>query len=166
MATMTLPFIPEALQVFLAAMTPVGELRLAIPLGILSHSMPWYQVFFLSLAGNMLPVPFILFALNKGTRVLKKLPIPVHRLLEWRTNHLRKTYTRRFEKFGSVFLIVLVAIPLPFTGAWTASLAAWVFQLPPRVAIPLIWLGVLIAGVIVTSVTLAGTQVSLFIKDT
>lgn len=163
---MTLLSIPEALQILLAAMTPVGELRLSIPLGILSHGMPWYQVFFLSLAGNMLPVPFILFVLTKGTQVLEKLPIPVHRLLEWRTDHLRKTYTRRFEKFGPVFLIVLVAIPLPFTGAWTGSLAAWVFHLPPRIAIPLIWLGVLIAGVIVTSLTLAGVQISLFIKDT
>ena len=166
MPIMTLSFIPEALQILLAAMTPIGELRLAIPLGILSYGMPWYQVFFLSLAGNMLPVPFILLGLNRGTQVLKKLPIPAHRLLEWRTHHLRRTYTSHFEKFGSVFLVILVAIPLPFTGAWTGALVAWIFQLPPRLAIPLIWLGVIVAGVIVTALTLAGIQVSLFIKET
>jgi uncharacterized membrane protein len=59
-----------------------------------------------------------------------------------------------------VVLVAFVAIPLPFTGAWTGSLAAWVFQVPPRSAIPLIALGVVIAGGVVTAVTLTGIGLS------
>ena len=57
-------------------------------------------------------------------------------------------------------LIILVAIPLPMTGAWTGSLAAWVFQIPPIQAIILIGLGVFIAGIIVTILTLSGIEIS------
>ena len=59
-------------------------------------------------------------------------------------------------------LVALVAIPLPGTGAWTGALAAWVFQIRPRRAIPLISLGVLIAGAIVTSITMLVTGLASF----
>ena len=157
--------IPQALQVFLWAMTPFGELRLAIPLGILSLDMPWYQVFLLSLVGNMVPVPLLLLGLERANRVLQRFPNPAGRLLEWRTRRLRQAHTGHFQRYGPLFLVTLVAIPLPFTGAWTGSLAAWVFQVPPRTAIPLIALGVLIAAVVVTSLTMAGVQISLFLKE-
>ena len=56
-------------------------------------------------------------------------------------------------------LVVLVAIPLPLTGAWTASLAAYIFGIPYKKAIPLIFLGLVIAGVIVTLVTVGVVDV-------
>ena len=62
-------------------------------------------------------------------------------------------------------MVVLVAIPLPMTGAWTGSLAAWVFHIPPRSAIPLISLGVLIAGVIVTLLVEGGIQSGLLLRE-
>ena len=39
------------------------------------------------------------------------------------------------------------------TGAWTGSIAAYLFKLPLRMAIPCIILGILIAGVVVTLVS-------------
>jgi uncharacterized membrane protein len=62
-------------------------------------------------------------------------------------------------------LIILVAIPLPMTGAWTGSLAAWIFQIPPVKAIILIGLGVFIAGVIVTILTLSGIEIASITLD-
>jgi uncharacterized membrane protein len=53
---------------------------------------------------------------------------------------------------------VLIAIPLPITGAWTGSLTSWAFGIPARKAIPLIALGVVFAGIIVTILTESGIR--------
>ena len=80
-------------------------------------------------------------------------------MLDWRTQSLLRMYDRRFAKYGATFLVVLVAIPLPITGAWTGSLAAWAFGIPARKAIPFIALGIVIAGVIVTVLTITGIKI-------
>jgi len=51
-------------------------------------------------------------------------------------------------------LITIVAIPLPFTGAYSGALAAFVFGVPARISLPAIFIGVIIAGMIVTAVSL------------
>ena len=154
----------EALEVLLAAMTPVGELRLSIPFGVYTLGMPWLPVLLLSLVGNMVPVLLLVPGLERTSRFLTSFPNPLGRLLQWRVERLRQTQAKRFAKYGPAFLVVLVALPLPFTGAWTGSLAAWVFQVPARTAIPLIAVGVLLAGVIVTLLTLAGAQAGIFLE--
>ncbi|MDP6510028.1 MAG: small multi-drug export protein [Dehalococcoidia bacterium] len=148
------------LWVLLAAMTPVGELRLAIPLGIQGLGMHWTPVLALSLIGNMVPVFVLVLGLDRVPNLLQRFPNPVRHLLDWRSRRLRLTQSERFRRYGPAVLVLFVAIPLPFTGAWTGSLAAWVFQVPPRTAIPLIALGILIAGIIVTAVTLTGASLS------
>ncbi len=148
------------LWVLLAAMTPVGELRLAIPLGIQGLDMPWASVLALSLTGNMVPVFVLVLGLERVSNLLLRSPNPVGHLLDWRSRRLRLTQSERFRRYGPVVLVLFVAIPLPLTGAWTGSLAAWVFQVPPRTAIPIIALGVLIAGIIVTAVTLTSASLN------
>jgi len=149
----------EFLEVFFAAMTPVGELRFSIPLGIYTLDMPWYQVLPISIVGNIIPVLFIIPVLHIAAALLHKYPTFLTRMLDWRTQSLLRTYNARFAKYGPAFLVVLVAIPLPITGAWTGSLASWAFGIPARKAIPLIALGVVIAGVIVTVLTEMGIKV-------
>ena len=78
---------------------------------------------------------------------------------------MTRTYHGHYQRYGALALVGLVAVPLPFTGAWTGSVVAWAFRVPPRTAIPLILLGVVIAGVAVTILTQAGIQLSLLIKD-
>jgi len=149
----------EFLEVFFAAMTPVGELRFSIPLGIYTLDMPWYQVLPISIVGNIIPVLFIIPGLHIAAALLHKYPTFLTRMLGWRTQSLLRMYDRRFAKYGATFLVVLVAIPLPITGAWTGSLAAWAFGIPARKAIPFIALGVVIAGVIVTVLTITGIKI-------
>ena len=148
----------EFLEVLFAAMTPVGELRFSIPLGIYTLDMPWYQVLPISIVGNIVPVLFIIPGLHKAAALLHKQPTFLTRVLDWRTQSLLSTYDKRFAKYGATFLVVLVAIPLPITGVWTGSLASWAFGIPARRAIPLIALGVVIAGVIVTVLTVTGIK--------
>lgn len=144
-------------------MTPLGELRLAIPVAILTDGLPWYQAFLASIVGNMVPILFLVPALERISLFLLSFPNPLGRLLEWRTQRLRLSQGRRFQRYGPLALAIFVGIPLPLTGAWTGVLVAWAFHMRPRVSIPYIALGVLIAGGIVTGLTMSGLQLSLFL---
>lgn len=155
--------LPPLLQVALAAMTPLGELRLSIPLGVYALDQPWPMVLLLSILGNMAPVVPLVLGLERAARYLTSFPNPLGRLLLWRASRLRTGYAQRFGKYGPAFLVIFVAIPLPLTGAWSGALAAWAFQVPARFAIPLIGLGVILAGVIVTALTLAGVQAGILL---
>ena len=153
----------DIFRTILAAALPVGELRLAIPLAMYVYKMQWYEAFILGVSGNMIPVLFLVGTLDRIERALERFPNPFLPVLRWRTEKLRAKQTLKFERYQWIALVILVAIPFPGTGAWTGSLAAWVFQIQPRRAIPLISIGVLIAGVIVTGITILGSEIAGFI---
>ncbi|MBI4336967.1 MAG: small multi-drug export protein [Chloroflexi bacterium] len=155
--------VSEGARTLLAAMVPVGELRLAIPLAIYGMGMPWYQALPLALVGNMVPVLVLVPGLEHISRLLLRFPNPAGRLFQWWTRRVQVTQEARFRKYGAAALVLFVAVPLPLTGAWTGSLAAWAFRVPARQAIWLIGLGVAIAGVIVTALTVAGVQAGLLL---
>ena len=141
---------------FLWSMTPIGELRVAIPLGMGRYDLPWYGVLPVSVIGNLIPGLFWLLVLPRLGNLVMGFRNPLGRLISWRSEALRRGNARRFEKYGAFGLTLLVAIPLPVTGVWTASLAAWVFEIPFWRALPAIALGAVIAGGIVTGLTSVG----------
>ena len=155
---------PQALQItdllitLVTAMTPIGELRLAIPIAILKMDMQWYFALPISIVGNMVPVLLILVTLEKVTNIFTSFNNPVGRFLLWYRHRMLSMHTNKFQKYGAAALIVLVAIPLPMTGAWTGSFAAWLFHIPIKKAFSLISIGVIVAGVIVTTLSVAGVQ--------
>ena len=155
----------DLVRTFLTAMTPLGELRLAIPLAIITWNVHWTLAFILSVTGNMVPILFIVPGMNQISRLLMSFPNPLGRLLVWRTNRLQRTHGVRFRRYGVLALIVLVAIPLPITGAWTGALASWVFHISPKTALPAIFLGIVVAGVIVTGLTVIGEGAYLLTSD-
>lgn len=146
--------ISDILKTLGLAASPISELRGAIPLAILEFDFPWYYAYIIAVIGNMLPVPFILLLLNAVTRILSRFTL-FDRFFKWLF-----TYTRRrgilIEKYERVGLVLFVAIPLPVTGAWTGSIAAVLLGMTFRRAILSIFLGVVIAGIIVTCLTLLG----------
>jgi len=142
------------LIVFCISALPIVELRLALPLAINLFGIPWYYALLLAIAGNLLPVPFILLFLNAVTRLLGRIGV-FRRMLDWLFERTRRRGSI-IEKYQRIGLMLFVAIPLPVTGAWTGSLAAVLFGLRFRHAFVSIFLGVLIAGVIVTCLSLLG----------
>lgn len=132
---------------------PVAELRGGLPLAI-SYGFSPVAAFFLAIAGNLLPVLPILLGLGWGERLLRRWALSV-RLVDWVFTRTRRK-GRLIERYGAVGLILLVAIPLPVTGAWTGAIAAFLFGIPPKRAFLLITVGVLIAGVVVLALTLSG----------
>jgi len=133
------------IMTILLAMAPISELRGAIPYG-LHQGLPWYIVFIIAIIGNLIPVIIL----------LKILPYFFKTCLisSYLWGYTRKRHNSKFTRWGEYALVVLVAIPLPFTGAWTGALTAIVFGIPFNKAIKLIFIGVLIAGIIVTLATL------------
>ena len=145
-------------------MLPIGELRAAIPLGIITHDLGWFETYWWAVLGNMVPVPFLLWGLDPGSKLVGRFPNPAHRFLVWRTKRLREGRTALFERWGALALVPFVALPLPVTGAWTGCLAAWAFGLPRGKSLAAIAVGVLTAGVIVTALVELGVN-SPFIDD-
>lgn len=132
------------------AMVPVLELRGAIPFG-LALGLPASLVYVISVIGNLIPVPAIMLFIRTLFRWLRRRPWWGEKIdkLENRA-HLKGRLVRKYRIPG---LILLVAIPLPGTGAWTGALVATLFDIRIGVALPAILAGVLIAGGVMTVVS-------------
>jgi len=144
------------LKTFLWAMTPIGELRVAIPLGLTVYKLSLPVVFFLSVAGNLLSVFLILSFLGIFSRWAAVNSRILNKFFVWLFERTRRNHADKVNEYGVYLLPLFVAIPLPITGGWTGSLIAFVFGIPFKKAFPLIALGVLVAGVIVSFLTQAG----------
>jgi len=146
----TTTYAGKMLATFLISMVPIIELRGALPIGV-GMGLPPLTALIVSIIGNMVPVPFII--------------IFIRRILDWM--HRFETFDRiatkleakaakggekivKYEMFG---LFLLVAVPLPGTGAWTGSLVAAFFDLRLKNAVPIIFLGVIAAGIVVFLIT-------------
>jgi uncharacterized membrane protein len=149
----------EAVQVFLWAMTPLGELRVAIPIGITLYQMNSVEVYFLSVLGNLFAVFLILLFLDAFYTWSSRYSYFFNRFFAWLFSQTRKKHQNKVQKYGLYFLPIFVAAPLPFTGGWTAALIAFVFGMPFKKSFPLIGLGVLGAGLIVLFITQAGIAI-------
>ena len=82
-----------------------------------------------------------------------------NRFFNWLFERTRRKFEGNYAKWGKLALIIFIAIPLPITGAWTGSLAAWLFGFKYWESIVLCALGILGAGVIVSLITLGGLQI-------
>lgn len=149
--------IPE-LKIFLLAMAPFGELRVAIPVALEVYKFPVLQAYFWSVLGNLVPVVLILSGLKIVSEYLSYKIYFFDKFFVWLFQRTLNNHASKIEKWKKWTLVILVAIPLPFTGAWTGSLVASVFGFSFKKAFPLITAGVMIAGVIVTLVTLFITE--------
>jgi len=133
------------------AMIPVVELRGAIPAGTAAGLEPW-EAFILACAGNMIPVPFIIMFARRLLIILRRKYKKLNNFILSIQNRAKDKaqVVRDYEMAG---LILLVAIPLPGTGAWTGALVAAIMKLDLKYAVTSIGIGVLIAGCIVMGLT-------------
>jgi uncharacterized membrane protein len=141
----------KVITTFLISMVPVVELRGAIPYGVAQGLPVWLSVA-VSICGNMLPVPFIIIFIRRIFAWIRRRVPKLERLVERleRKALKKRELILRSEIFG---LILLVAIPLPGTGAWTGALVAAIFDLRIKSAVPAILAGVIIAGAIVGGIS-------------
>lgn len=133
-------------HVFFMSMIPVVELRGAIPYGLAAGLDPWLT-YLAAVVGNMVPVPFIMIFIRRIFNWAREHSCWLGNRVRWLEDRAEKKsdLVRRYALAG---LTVLVAIPLPGTGAWTGALVAALMNIRLRQSFPAVLLGVLIAGVI------------------
>lgn len=146
---------PRLVTLLLAAL-PISELRGAIPYAITVGGMSWQEAFIIAVIGNFLPVIPILLLLESVSDYLMRYA-PFNRFFTWLFERTRRK-GRLVERFEAVGLTLFVAVPLPVTGAWTGCVAAFIFKIPLKYAIPAVFAGILIAGTVVTLASLGVIQ--------
>jgi len=144
----------KELIVITVSALPVIELRGALPVAINMFNLPWYQALSLAIIGNLLPVPLLLLFFKSLTVTARQTDIG-RRLIDWLFARTRKNMAV-IEKYERIGLMLFVAVPLPVTGAWTGSVAAFLTGLKFNRALLSIACGVVIAGAIVTCLSLLG----------
>ena len=144
--------------VLLSAAAPISEIRGAIPIGVLLFKMEPLKVMALAVLGNMLPIMPLLFFLERFSGFLMGRFYSWNRFLTWLFEYTRKRHSGHFHYWGwaPLALMIFVAIPFPLTGAWSGVLAAFIFGIPFRTAMLMIFLGVVLAGLIVLAGTIFG----------
>jgi len=135
-------------RVILLALLPISELRGSIPVGIAIGLDP-IKVLIVSIVINALVYFIVIFVLER-VYVSK---FNSNKLVNSIINKVRKR-ANRVKKLGYFGLTVLVAIPAPVTGVWTASILTWILGYEKRKAFGFISIGVVIAGLIVYSIIL------------
>lgn len=142
----------EELCVFLCSLLPIIECRGAVPLGAVI-GLPWWQTFLLAVAGNILPVPFILLFIRAFLKYLTKSRVKFFNKVGNRLNEKVEKHKGKIEKYSYLGVMLFVALPVPGTGAWTGSLIASVLGLEPKKTFLFVLAGVLIATTIMTAVS-------------
>lgn len=129
-------------MIFFISALPIIELRGSIPLAKLWYDMPLPEAFFVAVLGTMLPVPFILALFKFLVAKFKKVKL-IGPFLIWLNDKASKK-SEKVEKYKYIYagLAVFVAIPLPGTGAWSASMISAVLGLRIKHSIIAIFIGV------------------------
>jgi len=146
---------PDWLKIFFLSMIPWLESRYIIPIALLSYHFNWWQVMPIAILGNMLPVPFILLFFKFIEKYLRRFNFWSN-VMNWLFDKTRKKADIKIRRYEHIGLLLFVAVPLPFTGAWTGSLIAYLFDLKFGKSLITIFIGVIIAASIMTILALTG----------
>ena len=142
--------IPEELVAFVISLCPVLECRGGMIAARLME-IPFIKAFLICYIGNILPIPFIILFIRKIFDFLRRFKFfsKIVEKLEAKTEK-NKEKVLKYEAWG---LLLFVAIPLPGTGGWTGALMAALLDIRMKKSLPIIALGVLIAGFIMSALT-------------
>jgi len=139
--------LPDWAVLALISATPAIELRGGVPVGNWMGISP-ALTFVICLLGNMAPIAPMLLALRSS--FFKKLAAPLLARAEKKLAGLPTGQSR------TLALALFVGVPAPGTGAWTGAIIAYLLDMPFATAMGSIFAGVVLAGAIMTVLTLAG----------
>ncbi|MGC9319965.1 MAG: COG2426 family protein [Armatimonadota bacterium] len=145
--------IPPRAVVALLSAAPISEVRGGIPAGLLLE-MPLKEILPIAIIANVLIVIPVLLWFNPLADWLMERGVLtgiVRRLIA-----RARSKKPMVDRYGVFAVTLFVAIPLPVTGAWTGALVASVFEMDFWRALACMFLGVIIASIIVTLLCLGG----------
>ncbi|MBI4280934.1 small multi-drug export protein [Candidatus Uhrbacteria bacterium] len=142
--------LPPALATLIIAMIPIAELRVSIPVALEVYHLSIPSAIFWSVLGDMIPATLIIMFIDRlaawGCRHSKRTEHFYQRMAK----RTAKKFEKGYLKYGAaVALALFVGVPLPMTGSWSGALAAFLFGIPKRVALPAILVGVCLAAGVV-----------------
>src|SRR3989344_2268846 len=143
--------------VFLWTLIPALELRASIPIGILKYDLSWQVAFITATAANILIAPITYLFLDKVMHIFRRIRW-IDKVYRYYVERTQKKIHDSVEKYGEWALALFIGVPLPATGIYSGMLAAYVMGLDFKRSMIAAALGVLIAAVIVTVVTLTGAE--------
>ena len=150
--------VSEEIKVFLMALMPILETRMAIPFGIAVANLPALEVLVVAMIGNVIPAPPLLWGLSSlerwalsGDGGVRGVIASLYRKI---LHKIRSRGERYIKRYGLLGLALFVAIPLPGSGVWTGCALAHVLGLEPHRALASIVVGALAAGLMILAGTL------------
>ena len=150
-----LALVPAPFVVMALAFSPLGEVRLAVPVAVLQYGMGWAEAFVWSLAGNLLVLPVAAWTYPRLEALLRRWG-RAGRLLDRIEARMRRRSGRRVERYEEAAVGAVIAVPLPASGAWTGVLVAHFFGLPWRKVAPAYCVGCVAATAIAVALVEAG----------
>lgn len=142
----TIPFMKEII-IFIISMCPILELRGGLIAASLFNMDPWAS-YLICIIGNILPIPFILWFMNKILKWMRNSKYKkINGFAKWLDKKVDK-HKGQIEKYGYFGLILFVGIPLPGTGAWTGCLIASVLEMDKKKSFLSALIGVFMASII------------------
>lgn len=143
---------PEAI-IFILSMLPLWELRGSIPLGIYVLSLSPLSSFFWSVLGNFTAGVFLVYLLEPIVKYIIRNIHFLNRFYEKISEKTRKKHAKKVELYAELAIFLIVALPLPGTGAWTGALVSRLFRLNKVASILSIGFGLIVCGLIVLALS-------------
>lgn len=148
----TLPLIIKYIFTTILGALPIIELRYAAIIAQYAFALTPMQAFICGFIGNVIPVYFIVKYIRPLFDFFGRWK-PFKIIIDWASNKATKKIAEstKLQNYTAIALFLFVAVPIPTTGAWVASLIANFLDMPPKKAVPPIILGIIVAGIITIS---------------
>ena len=141
-----LNIMPPQIAVMIISMVPFAENRLAVPVALGVYHLPIWQALFFSIIGSIVASTIIIFGLDFLYYRLRGHLGFMDGIIQRIFDRTEQKFMHKYERWGELALLLFVAAPLPMTGAWTGSIAAFLFGVKPLRALLFISLGVILSA--------------------
>jgi len=154
----------EILNIIWITFLPFLELRASIPYGVLKTDLHWFTIFSTAVISNIILGILIYYFLDKIIFIIKKIKF-IEKFWDYYVEKTQKKIHKAVEKYGEWAVAVFIGIPLPGSGVYSGALAAYLIGLERKKFIIANIIGVLIAGILVTIISLTGAEAfNMFLK--
>lgn len=150
-------------EIILLTFLPFLELRASIPYGVVQGMNP-ILVFIIAVIANIALAVLLYFLLDSVVHLFLEINW-INRMYQKTVIRSQKKVHKYVERYGVLGLAIAIGIPLPGSGVYSGALAAYALGFTKREFYRAAIIGVLIAGIIVTLVSVSGVEAfRIFVK--
>lgn len=142
--------VPPAIAVMIFSLIPVFEIRGSLPIARFQYNLSWSQAILWAVVGNIIGLILVMVFLQFIYETAIKFSPALKHFFDWLFSHTRAKFASRYERFGPLCLLIFTAVPLPFFGAYTGAVAAFVLGIPFKKAFVYLVIGILLAAAIIS----------------